>query len=318
MSKSPNPNPSLCGKEELKLPAPPRSSLLKPSRYYSLVTFPRASATGTMGVTVGLVVLFIYGGSWVCDARELMSSSLSSRETMIYEVSANCLFVGIAYFVLTTGPWATRTVAHLLLKDIPALVLQMSHNDSEGEVKALEVGGNENVCTMCEEFAAEAIKYLVENKTQLEIIDILHKTCSQLVPLEQQCITLVDYYVPFLFQEIGSVQPGEFCQTVNLCEPRVVTSVPLSEDKCEICEYAVEEVLLKLKDPDTQLDILELLLKACDAVESYVKKCKTMVLEYGPLILSNAEEFLETVDICTVIHACDLPYAGSEQATPIQ
>ncbi|KAI8559443.1 hypothetical protein RHMOL_Rhmol04G0174100 [Rhododendron molle] len=234
-----------------------------------------------MGLTVGLVVLFIYGGTWVCDARELMSSSLSSRETMIYEVS----------------------------------VLQMSHNESKGEVKALEVGGNENVCTMCEESAAEAIKYLMENKTQLEIIDVLHKTCSQLGPLEQQCITLVDYYVPFLFQEIGSVQPGEFCQTVKLCESRVVTSVPLSEDKCEICEYAVEEVLLKLKDPDTQLDILELLLKACDAVESYVKKCKTMVLEYGPLILSNAEEFLETVDICTVIHACD---AGSEQATPIQ
>lgn len=76
-----------------------------------------------------------------------------------------------------------------LLKDILALVLQMSHNESEEEVKALEVGWNENVCTMCEEFAAEAIKYLVENKTQLEIIDVLHKTCSQLVPLEQQVVT---------------------------------------------------------------------------------------------------------------------------------
>lgn len=68
-------------------------------------------------------------------------------------------------------------------------MLQRSHNESEGEVKALEVGGNENVCTMCEEFAAESIKYLVENKTQLEIIDVLRKTCSQLVPLEQQVVT---------------------------------------------------------------------------------------------------------------------------------
>lgn len=67
----------------------------------------------------------------------------------------------------------------------------MNHDESEGKVKALEVGGDENVCTMCKEFAAEAIKYLEENKTQLEIIDILHKTCSQLVPLEQQVVSLL-------------------------------------------------------------------------------------------------------------------------------
>jgi len=233
-----------------------------------------------MGLTVGLLVLLILGASWVCDARELTSSSLSS---MIYDVSA----------------------------------LQINYLEFEGKIKASEDGENKDVCTTCQELAAEAIKYLMENKTQIEIVDILHETCSRLVPLEQQCITMVDYYVSFLLQEIGSVQPGEFCQTVDLCEQRVVTYLPLSEDKCEMCKLVVEEVLLKLKDPDAQLDILELLLKACDAVESYLKKCKTMVLEYGPLFFSNVEEFLETVDICAVIHACDLPYAGSKQATPI-
>lgn len=64
---------------------------------------------------------------------------------------------------------------------------------------------------------------------------------------------MVDYYVSFLLREIGSVQPEEFCQTVNLCKQRVVTYLPLSEDKCEMCELVVEEVLLKLKDPDAQV-----------------------------------------------------------------
>ncbi|KAK4582228.1 hypothetical protein RGQ29_025410 [Quercus rubra] len=42
------------------------------------------------------------------------------------------------------------------------------------------------------------------------------------------------------------------------------------------------------------LEIIELLLKACNSMENYVKKCKKMVFEYGPLILANAEKFLES------------------------
>lgn len=68
-----------------------------------------------------------------------------------------------------------------------------------------------------------------------------------------QCITLVDYYVPLFFDQVGSVEPGDFCQKVNLCEQAVMTSPPQPEDKCEICHHAVAEVLLKLKDPDTQV-----------------------------------------------------------------
>ncbi|KAK3015339.1 hypothetical protein RJ639_007282 [Escallonia herrerae] len=130
----------------------------------------------------------------------------------------------------------------------------------------------------------------------------------------RQCITLVDYYAPLFFLEVSSVQPGNFCQKVNLCEKMVVVVQHLGEDSCSLCQYAVAEALLKLKDPDTQLEIIELLLKACDAVESYVKKCKIMVFEYAPLILANAEQLLETTDICTVLHACDPSTASSEHA----
>lgn len=33
-------------------------------------------------------------------------------------------------------------------------------------------------------------------------------------------------------------------------------------------------------------------------------QCKRLVFEYGPMILINAEKFLETTDICTALHAC--------------
>ncbi|KAI8018378.1 hypothetical protein LOK49_LG04G01146 [Camellia lanceoleosa] len=105
------------------------------------------------------------------------------------------------------------------------------------------------------------------------------------------CITLVDYYVTLLFLEIELLQPEDFCQTFYLCEQRVLASRSLAEDKCEIFHLAISEVIVKLKDPDTQLEIIELLLKACDAVENYAKKCKTLVFEYGPFISEEKWRF---------------------------
>ncbi|CAL5337934.1 unnamed protein product [Camellia sinensis] len=145
-----------------------------------------------------------YRSCWACDARELTTTELSSRETVISDVS----------------------------------VLQINHQESEGTIKASEeVGRNENVCTLCEEFAAKAIEYLEDNKTQTEMIDILHNTCARLIPIEQK---------------IELLQPEDFCQTFYLCEQRVLASQSLAEDKCEIFHLAISEVIVKLKDPDTQ------------------------------------------------------------------
>ncbi|KAJ4704282.1 saposin B domain-containing protein [Melia azedarach] len=216
---------------------------------------------------VGLLLLFLLGASWFCDARQLGGPELS--------------------------------------------VFQVSKQELEEDNQALgEAAQNDNLCTLCEEFAARAVDYFSENKTQTEILDILHKSCSRLASLEQQCITLVDYYAPLFFLEISSVQPADFCQKVNLCQEVAIFSSQLREDSCGLCHRAVSEVLIKLKDPDTQLEILELLLKACNSMENYAKK---MVFEYGPLILANAEQFLETNDLCTLLHACKSSAAGNNR-----
>ncbi|KAF8397139.1 hypothetical protein HHK36_016046 [Tetracentron sinense] len=129
-----------------------------------------------------------------------------------------------------------------------------------------------------------------------------------------QCITLVDYYAPLVFLEITNLQPEDFCQKVNLCEQMAIAS-PQHQDSCGLCHHAVAEVLVKLKDPEIQLEILELLLKGCDTVENYVKQCKKLVFEYGPLIMANAEQFLENTDLCTTFHACKASTAASEHAS---
>ncbi|OVA12658.1 Saposin-like type B [Macleaya cordata] len=167
---------------------------------------------------------------------------------------------------------------------------------------------NDRVCTLCEQFTAEAITYLGENKTQTEIINTLHLACSRMLSFKQECLTLVDYYAPLFFLEMATIQPGDFCEKMNLCDEQFPNG-------CKMCHQAIEEVMDKLEDPDTQLEIMEILLKACNAEKKYAKRCKRLVFEYGPLIMVNAEQYLAARDICTSIHICKASTDGIEEAS---
>ncbi|KAG8065347.1 hypothetical protein GUJ93_ZPchr0004g39923 [Zizania palustris] len=61
-----------------------------------------------------------------------------------------------------------------------------------------------------------------------------------------------------------------------------------------------------LRDLDTQLVIVELLLKTYSKAENYAQQCKKMVLEFIPLIVVKSQKFLEMIDVCSAIHACKL------------
>lgn len=181
---------------------------------------------------------------------------------------------------------------------------------------ASDVSGTESIdiCTMCEEYTTLALEYLSQNKTQNEVMESLHKSCLQLHGyLAQQCTTLVNYYAPLFFLEVSSVQPEKFCKKVALCSNPMVSSFPEKKDKCDLCHKAVDEALDKLKDPDTELEVIQILLKACNAVGSYTKKCKSMVFEFGPLILVDAQKFIENVDLCTTFHACSKQHGYKQQ-----
>lgn len=188
---------------------------------------------------------------------------------------------------------------------------------SKNKIQAA-VGRNQQLCTLCEEYTALAAGYLRANKTETEIIDILHKTCSRLHSYEQQCLVLVDYYAPLFFMEIAKIQPEEFCTRVNLCEELMSVSLLKGDDTCTLCHNVVNEVLAKLKDPDSQLEIIQMLLKECNKMEHYVKECKRLVFRYGPLILANGEKFLESNDICTSIHACTAKQQHHEGTIPFK
>ncbi|KAI4302654.1 hypothetical protein MLD38_038374 [Melastoma candidum] len=204
------------------------------------------------------------------------------------------------------GLWAVLLV--LLISGSSRIVDARPDPSSSGDVLR-----NKNTCSLCEEFTGEALGYLADNKTQNEIMGVLHKSCARALSFKEECIKLVDYYAPLFFMEISSVQPGDFCQKVNLCEKLALLSLQVKEEKCDLCHQVVSQVLEKLKDPDTQMDVIQILLKACNSMEGYAKKCKRIVFEYGPFILANAEQFLETRDVCAAMHACSSSSEAEQQ-----
>ncbi|CAL4965486.1 unnamed protein product [Urochloa decumbens] len=170
------------------------------------------------------------------------------------------------------------------------------------------------LCQLCEQYSTEALLYLKQNETQTEILSILHHECTSLAPLKQQCITLVDYYVPLFFLEVSMVKPEKFCESVHLCKNGMKISLPTQEGTCGLCHHVLLEVLIMLKDPNTKLEVTDLLLKTCSKAQNYEQQ---LVLKYIPLILVKGQKFLETTDVCSVIHACKAGAQASMESMPL-
>ncbi|XP_043704447.1 proactivator polypeptide-like 1 [Telopea speciosissima] len=221
---------------------------------------------------------------------------VATVETCIMGVRVWLLFLLVLGII-----WACVDARTLLISDLS--VLQISYKEPKSEIQASTVATtNERVCTLCEQFTTQALEYLGDNKTQTQIIKDLHLACHKLHSFKQQCITLVDYYTPLFFMELDTIQPEDFCWKMNLYDQILIASP--EQNGCTLCHHAVAEILIKLKDPDTQLEIIEMLLKGCDSVENHVKECKKLVFDHGPLLMDNAVQFLELTDICSALHAC--------------
>jgi saposin len=182
--------------------------------------------------------------------------------------------------------------------------LQINHEEPKREIRgSVDEKNDKKVCKLCEEFAMEAQYYLAENRTRTEIMSSLYKYCSAL-PYKEQCVKLVDNYASIVFLELSSVQPRDFCKKMKLCEASVFRSRHLNMNICGLCHYAVTEVILMLKSPDTQLEVVELLLKTCDAAMGYEEQCKKFVFDYIPVVFEDAQEFLQGNDLCISLQVC--------------
>ncbi|KAM0889159.1 hypothetical protein ACQ4PT_027892 [Festuca glaucescens] len=176
---------------------------------------------------------------------------------------------------------------------------------------------NEKLCLLCQQYSTKALFYLQQNETKAEILGVLNHACANLGPLRQQCITLVDYYIPILLLEVSVVKPEQFCESAHLCPKGTAMRVSAGGEACGLCHQALVEVLTMLKDPNAKLEIVKLLLKTCSKSEQYAPLCKRLVLEYTPLVLVKLQKYLETTDVCFAIHACKTGTQATMETVPL-
>uniref|UniRef100_A0A0D6R2G8 Saposin B-type domain-containing protein n=1 Tax=Araucaria cunninghamii TaxID=56994 RepID=A0A0D6R2G8_ARACU len=171
------------------------------------------------------------------------------------------------------------------------------------EISPLDVR-DDTTCAVCEQFVEEAVYYVDQNKTRSEILSALHQTCSKLKMFSTECDSLVDYYASLFFMEVETVKPKEFCQKISYCSYSSSLSLK-QEQNCDLCRAAMSEVKAELEDPETKMKMIEMMLEGCKRVPTYTKECKRLVFEYGPLILTNMEKYLDSNDICSELHVCE-------------
>ncbi|XP_042446321.1 uncharacterized protein LOC122031252 [Zingiber officinale] len=184
------------------------------------------------------------------------------------------------------------------------------NNDEEIESES-ETAGNKKSCKLCEEFTSQATHYLSEHATRSEIPSTIHtqSLCRITIFGRTGAITsshgnlsVSEWYSVFAQQTVSFVS-SKLVPFVQ-CVPWLDYLAPiffLEPDNS--CRDVVAEVITKLEDPETELEVIEILLKGCNKLKNYVQKCKKLIFHNGTLILVHAEKFLLKVDVCA-IHAC--------------
>ncbi|CAO2140606.1 unnamed protein product [Urochloa humidicola] len=117
-------------------------------------------------------------------------------------------------------------------------------------------------------------------------------------------VELMDSYATLLFAKITEIKPEQFCKQYGMCRDTTLFSGVRSESTCVFCHHLLDEIMSKLKDPDAEFEIIQILIKECNKIEGHVQQCKRLVLQYVPLILVNGEKFLEKNDVCALVQAC--------------
>ncbi|XP_023158099.1 uncharacterized protein [Zea mays] len=128
------------------------------------------------------------------------------------------------------------------------------------------------LCSACENFTSEAVTYLGKEQTQDRIMEFLHDACSQSFSFEQKCVELMDSYATLLFAKITEIRPEAFCKRYGLCRDTALLSGVGSDSTCVFCHHLLDEIMSKLKDPDAEFEIIQILVKECNKIEGHVQQ----------------------------------------------
>nr|CAD7594837.1 unnamed protein product [Timema genevievae] len=172
--------------------------------------------------------------------------------------------------------------------------------------------GNKQLCTFCEYFLHYLQQVITQPATEEDIKKEVDKACDELPSsVTEQCRSFVDTYgdaaVALLAQEID---PSQLCPKLSICPGQGLlldlnTRVQDSPT-CPLCLFAVQEVIVKLKDNKTEENIREELDTLCTSLpKSLITECKDFVDKYAQELVDMIVADFTPQEVCTYLKLCD-------------
>ncbi|XP_060710153.1 prosaposin [Hemiscyllium ocellatum] len=169
-------------------------------------------------------------------------------------------------------------------------------------------------CIICEFALREIENFLLKNRTEEAVVNIVEKVCSLLpATVQDECNDFVEQYgkavVTLLAQEL---KPSIVCTLIGVCsntqhvaiediKPKQLKTGPL----CEICKTVITYLDNILEKNCTEQEIEDALDKVCNLLPAtMVDECINLIAEYGSVLLHVLLESLDPDFVCTKAGLC--------------
>ncbi|KAI5703682.1 hypothetical protein M8J75_014878 [Diaphorina citri] len=181
-------------------------------------------------------------------------------------------------------------------------------------------------CPLCLLAVTAAEKYLVSNRTEENIKQVLDVICSSLPKhLEGDCERFIDsFYEPLVDMLLAETTPQEICVYIGLCLPpkRIVPETPAlpvssAEDfasvsqsveanqACILCEFVMTKLDHLLSENKTEEEIKHAVHSVCRLMPKSVKQeCDDFVNQYSDLIIQLLSQSLNPKQVCEALNVC--------------
>lgn len=136
---------------------------------------------------------------------------------------------------------------------------------------------DESLCVFCEVVLVPIVQILYNTTNESETLSLLHLLCAWTFTAKDECIAIVDHYVPLIFNETSRLTPGNICTIVGLC----INQTDFSQNNnCKFCNNH------QYPDSDQMQIVHEKLLEACNSLEDSVNHyCKRTVMANALLLI---------------------------------
>ncbi|CAL1543582.1 unnamed protein product [Lymnaea stagnalis] len=184
-------------------------------------------------------------------------------------------------------------------------------------------------CAICELIMKYLEALVTKNTSVSDIESALDKVCHLLPStVSSDCVTFVSSYTPGLVSLLSHFPPDQVCALIKACQlpplrvqKAVFEKASMSEkpslkgdNLCILCEFIATTLENLLLENETESQLIAALEKMCDVLPSMTDECKSVVDEYGPLVIKLLIQKLKPSQICSILSLC--PSTKTKLALP--